>query len=177
MVSFKKHSNYCLFLLALTCHLFFGRCNIFQVRSHRVSRHRGVRCGILWPRFEPLFLKAEYFQLPIFTNKRGRFHREGSYLIKKMLFSVAAKLKGLSKAVREIAYGLMLHEMDLEMKKEKGHLDNLFMLVVFGDLIGLPVLTPYYSMRLLPHIVPSLQRWKRRLLREKDLTDFVAGDL
>ena len=94
-----------------------------------------------------------------------------------MLFSVAAKLKGLSKAVREIAYGLMLHEMDLEMKKEKGHLDNLFMLVVFGDLVGLPLLPPYYSLRLLPHIIPSLETWKRRILREKDLTDFVAHDL
>ena len=74
-------------------------------------------------------------------------------------------------------YGFMVHEMDMELKKEKGHLDNLFMLVVFGDLIGLPLLPPYYSMRLLPHIIPSIETWKRRVLREKDLTDFVAGDL
>ncbi len=78
---------------------------------------------------------------------------------------------------REIAYGLMFHEMDLELKKEKGHLDSLFMLVTFGDLIGLPLLPPYYSLRLLPHILPSLETWKRRVLREKDLTDFVAHDL
>jgi len=87
------------------------------------------------------------------------------------------KLKGAPKVVREIIYGLTAHEMDLEMKKEKGHLDNLFMLVVFGDLVGLPVLPPYYSLRLLPHIIPSLETWKRRVLREKDLTEFVAHDL
>jgi hypothetical protein len=87
------------------------------------------------------------------------------------------KLKGAPKVVREIMYGLTAHEMDLEMKKEKGHLDNLFMLVVFGDLVGLPVLPPYYSLRLLPHIIPSLETWKRRVLREKDLTEFVAHDL
>jgi hypothetical protein len=98
-------------------------------------------------------------------------------LIKKLFSSLAAKLKGPSKVIREILYGLMLHEMDLEMKKEKGHLDNLFMLVIFGDLIGLPLLPPYYSLRLLPHIIPSLETWKRRVLREKDLTDFVAHDL
>ena len=98
-------------------------------------------------------------------------------MIKDLLLSLAAKLKGSPKVVREIMYGLMLHEMDLEMKKERGHLDNLFMLVIFGDLIGLPLLPPYYSMRLLPHIIPSLETWKRRVLREKDLTDFVAHDL
>ena len=98
-------------------------------------------------------------------------------MIKELLSELTAKLKNSPQAIREILYGLMLHEMDLEMKKEKGHLDNLFMLVVFGDLLGLPLLPPYYSMRLLPHIVPSLEAWKRRMLREKDLTDFVAHDL
>ena len=71
----------------------------------------------------------------------------------------------------------MLHEMDLEMKKEKGHLDNLFMLVIFGDLVGLPLLPPYYSLRLLPHIIPSFEAWKRSILRERDMTDFVADHL
>ena len=98
-------------------------------------------------------------------------------MIKNLFSSLTAKLKGPLKVVREIIYGLTLHEMDMEMKKEKGHLDNLFMLVIFGDLIGLPLLPPYYSLRLLPHIIPSLETWKRRVLREKDLTDFVAHDL
>jgi len=102
---------------------------------------------------------------------------EGIYMIEKLFSSLAAKLKGSPKVAKEILYGLLLHEMDLVMKKERGHLDNLFMLVIFGDLIGLPLLPPYYSMRLLPHILPSIETWKRRVLREKDLTDFVGHDL
>ena len=98
-------------------------------------------------------------------------------MIDELFSSLAAKLKGSPKVIREIIYGLLLHEMDLVMKKERGHLDNLFMLVIFGDLIGLPLLPPYYSMRLLPHILPSIETWKRRVLREKDLTDFVGHDL
>jgi len=98
-------------------------------------------------------------------------------LVTNLLSSLRTKLKSSPKVVREIIYGLMLHEMDLEMKKERGHLDNLFMLVIFGDLVGLPLLPPYYSLRLLPHIIPSLETWKRRVLRERDLTDFVAHDL
>jgi len=98
-------------------------------------------------------------------------------LFKNLFSSLAAKLKSFSKVVGEIMYGLLLHETVLVMKKERGHLDNLFMLVIFGDLIGLPLLPPFYSLRLLPHILPSVKTWKRRVLREKDLTDFVAHDL
>jgi len=87
------------------------------------------------------------------------------------------KSKRLSKVLREIMYGMTVHEMDLELKKERGNLDHLFMMVVFGDLVGLPLLPPYYSMRLLPYIIPSIKKWKRSLLRERDLTDFASMDI
>ncbi len=79
--------------------------------------------------------------------------------------------------MREIGYGLTLHELDLETKKMRGHLDHLFMLLTFGDLVGLPLLPPYYAMRLLPYIFPTIETWKRSLLRERDVTDFVSTDL
>lgn len=90
---------------------------------------------------------------------------------------VVSRLKGLPKALREILYGMAIHEMDLELKKERGSLDHLFMLIIFGDLVGLPLPPPYYSMRLLPYIIPSLETWKRSLLGEKDLTDFASMDI
>ena len=37
--------------------------------------------------------------------------------------------------------------------------------------IRVPILPPYYSLRLLPYAVPQIATWKRRMLREKDLTD------
>jgi len=96
---------------------------------------------------------------------------------KTLLRILAAKFKALSKFLREVLYGMTVHEMDLELRRERGSLDHLFMLIVFGDLVGLPLLPPYYSMRLLPYIIPSIEKWKRSLLREKDLTDFVATDI
>jgi hypothetical protein len=86
-------------------------------------------------------------------------------------------MKSFSITLREILYGMTVHEMDLELKKERGSLDHLFMMVVFGDLVGLPLLPPYYSMRLLPYIIPSIKKWKRSLLRERDLTDFASMDI
>lgn len=87
-----------------------------------------------------------------------------------------AKYSSTSAFLREVLHGLTIHEMDLELKKEKSEANRLFMLIVFGDLIGLPLLPSYYSMRLLPHIVPHIETWKRQLLRERDLTD-LARDL
>ncbi len=97
--------------------------------------------------------------------------------MKKFLNHLALRWKGTIKALREIMYGMTVHEMDLELRKERNSLDQLFMLIIFGDLIGLPLLPPYYSMRLLPHIIPSIEKRKRSLLREKDLTDFVSLDI
>jgi hypothetical protein len=90
---------------------------------------------------------------------------------------VSDKLREIKKILSEVFYGLTVHELDMEMRKEKGHTENLFMLMIFGDIVGLPLLPPYYSLRLFPYIIPSIEGWKRRVLREKDLTDFVAGDL
>jgi hypothetical protein len=119
--------------------------------------------------------------LPLPSTKGGweRFkgYLRGKWMTKPFFPFLAKKLKGWSKVVREILYGLTVHEMDLELRKERGYLDHMFMLVVFGDLVGLPLLPPYYSMRLLPYIVPSIERWKRSLLRERDLTDFLGTDL
>src|SRR5512136_2027413 len=93
------------------------------------------------------------------------------------LDNLTLALRHWEKVAREVFYGFTRHELDLEMKKERGHLEDLFLLVVYGDLVGLPMLPPYYSLRLLPFIIPITEKWKRRILREKDLTDFVAGDL
>jgi hypothetical protein len=40
---------------------------------------------------------------------------------------------------------------------------------VFGDMLGVPILPPYYGLRLIPHVVPQIETWKRRVLREREL--------
>lgn len=75
--------------------------------------------------------------------------------------------------LKGVIYGMTYYEMEKQLRKERADLEHLFLLISFGDLIGVPILPPYYSMRLLPFIVPMLSGWQRRLLREKDLTDLV----
>ncbi len=72
-------------------------------------------------------------------------------------------------------FGMTYYEMYKTLQRQRADREHLFVLISFGDLIGVPILPPYYSMRLLPYIVPLTEKWKRRLLRERDLTDLIDG--
>jgi hypothetical protein len=51
---------------------------------------------------------------------------------------------------------------------------DLLLLFSFGDVLGVPVFPPYHSLRLLPYFFPALGPWKKRMLREKDLTEIKS---
>jgi hypothetical protein len=97
--------------------------------------------------------------------------------LENWLQQAEAWLKVGSQVSRQVLYGFTVHGLHVELQKEKGALEHLFMLIVFGDLVGLPLLPPYYSMRLLPYVIPTIHVWKRSILREKDLTDLASVDL
>lgn len=83
----------------------------------------------------------------------------------------------LRTAVGEFIYGAAAHDMVCYAVRLRAETENIFMLSVFGDLLGLPIMPPYYSMRLMPYVVPLLATWKRRVLREKDFVETEGLDL
>ena len=76
-----------------------------------------------------------------------------------------------SLVLRQVIYGMAIHDQVRALQRSRGSLEHLFVLISFGDLLGVPILPPYYSLRLLPFIVPLIGNWKRRMLRERDLID------
>jgi hypothetical protein len=78
------------------------------------------------------------------------------------------------KVIREVLYGSTTYGLNRELQKEKGYNEKLFMLLMFGDLVGLPLLPPYYAMRLLPHIIPQINNWKRSVSKERDIFDILS---
>ena len=75
---------------------------------------------------------------------------------------------------KSVLYGLAGHDMTRYALKTRGSMEHLFILITMGDLLGIPILPPYYSLRILPYVVPQISTWKRRMLRERDLTDALA---
>ncbi len=81
--------------------------------------------------------------------------------------------KGFFGKLREVTYGMAAHDMTRHALRTRASMEHLFILITMGDLLGVPILPPYYSLRLMPYVVPQITTWKRRMLREKDVTDAI----
>ncbi len=89
----------------------------------------------------------------------------------------AALASAYVESVRQFMYGMAGLEIRQHLVVMRASLDNLFMAITFGDMLGLPIIPPFYTLRLLPYIVPSVETWKRRVMRERDLTEDHDYDL
>ena len=86
-------------------------------------------------------------------------------------------LKNSIQVIREVFYGMTIYDWVRELDKARNEYNRLFTMMVFGDLIGVPILPPYYTLRLLPYILPSFESWRRSMLRERDLTDLIDQEI
>jgi hypothetical protein len=120
----------------------------------------GGGCESVWERIPPtLTIKGEEFLgRKIFMSKDDQEKKKG----------------GIFQAVKEFVYGVAAHDSARFALKTRASMEHLFILITMGDMLGVPILPPYYSLRLLPYVVPQISTWKRRMLREKDLTDALA---
>jgi hypothetical protein len=104
---------------------------------------------------------------PLQTDLRKTFPEDKE---RKSTMSEEEK-KSFWQNMKEVLYGMASHDMSRYALRTRASMEHLFILITMGDMIGVPILPPYYSLRLLPYVVPQISTWKRRLLREKDLSD------
>jgi hypothetical protein len=80
-------------------------------------------------------------------------------------------------AVKQFMYGATGYEFARHAVEMRHEMETVFMVVTMGDLIGVPVLPPLYSLRLLPYVVPEIATWKRHLARRKEFWEKPDYDL
>jgi hypothetical protein len=76
---------------------------------------------------------------------------------------------GWMRVLREFMYGMTTYEFVQQAREMRASMERLFMVGVFGDMLGVPILPSYYGLRLLPWVVPEIEAWKREVLREREL--------
>jgi hypothetical protein len=95
----------------------------------------------------------------------------------KMIQKTKALVKNALQVIREVFYGMTLYDWARELDKTRNNYNRLFTMMVFGHLIGVPILPPYYTLRLIPYIMPTFENWRRSMLRERDLTDLIDQEI
>ena len=81
--------------------------------------------------------------------------------------TVTSRLAGVARALREVFYGATGYEFERQAARLRADLENLFLFMIVGETIGVPVLPPYYALRLVPYVIEVLPYWQRRVLRER----------
>ena len=79
--------------------------------------------------------------------------------------------QGMLQKIREFIYGMYAYEFEKQAVEMRAELESVFMLITMGDMLGVPVIPPIYSLRVLPYVVPHIATWKRRVMRERELSD------
>jgi hypothetical protein len=81
------------------------------------------------------------------------------------------RFRALLDGLREFFYGMGGLEFERQAVEMRGALESVFMAITLGDMLGLPIIPPIYSLRVLPYVVPSIATWKRRVMREREFSD------
>ncbi|MFB3917031.1 MAG: hypothetical protein ACE14M_09885 [Terriglobales bacterium] len=82
-----------------------------------------------------------------------------------------SEAQGFSRKIRDFLYGMTGYEFEQHALEMRAELETVFMAITFGDMLGLPVIPPLYSLRLLPYVVPGVTSWKKRVAREREFSD------
>lgn len=82
-----------------------------------------------------------------------------------------ARLGEFWQALRGFVYGSFdLKERAVAvLRKEAFEENDIFLLLCFADLIGIPVPTSYYSLELLPYLSGELEGWEKRILERRSV--------
>ena len=83
------------------------------------------------------------------------------------------KKGGLGGMLKSVLYGMASHGNVTAALRTRMYMEHLFMFITMGDMLGIPVLPPYYSLRILPYVVPNIKSWKQRVFKERDFTDAI----
>ncbi len=100
-----------------------------------------------------------------------------SFKVSRALKRVEAIVETALRTLREVIYGMTVYDWVHELEKARHEQERLFTLIIYGDLLGVPILPPYYTLRLLPFMVPTFENWRRSMLRERDLTDLIDQEI
>lgn len=68
--------------------------------------------------------------------------------------------------VKQFFWGFLFYEWYHELQHERAKYNDIMNLILFGELLGIPLMNSSIGLRLLPYALPDLPAWKHRQLEE-----------
>lgn len=91
--------------------------------------------------------------------------------------TLGTRVAALRETLAKFVYGMTGYEFARHAVEMRHQLETVFMIVTMGDLIGIPLMPPIYSLRLMPYVVPEIATWKRKMARRKEFWEKEEYDL
>ncbi|MGC8582820.1 MAG: hypothetical protein ACP5MH_03740 [Thermoproteus sp.] len=80
----------------------------------------------------------------------------------------------LGQAIRDFLFGAFLLDLYRETAKAHKQLLTVTEFLVFGEFVGVPLLSTYYALRLLPYFVGDLYDFKREVMKDRDVMEEIS---
>ncbi|MGC9170741.1 MAG: hypothetical protein ACP5HD_08365 [Thermoproteus sp.] len=80
----------------------------------------------------------------------------------------------LAQAIRDFLFGAFLLDLYRETAKAHKQLLTVTEFLVFGEFVGVPLLSTYYALRLLPYFVGDLYDFKREVMKDRDVMEEIS---
>jgi len=92
----------------------------------------------------------------------------------RILNRIQIDLKRARDIIMDFIFGMSTFDLYREtLHIARSYKDSLYLLLL-GEFLGIPFISNYYTLRLLPYLVGEIEDFKRRSLREKDLLEVMS---
>lgn len=68
--------------------------------------------------------------------------------------------------VKQFLWGFLFYEWYHELQHARARYNDVMNLILFGELLGIPLMNSSIGLRLLPYALPDLRAWKHRQLED-----------
>lgn len=77
----------------------------------------------------------------------------------------------LKQKLRDFFFGMFLFDMNRELLEASRSYKEVAETLMLGEFLGIPLLSNYYTLRLIPYFIKDLDKWKMKQMMEKDLLE------
>ncbi|MDW8360105.1 MAG: hypothetical protein RMK31_05925, partial [Candidatus Caldarchaeum sp.] len=76
---------------------------------------------------------------------------------------------GWKQALKDFFFGALILGLYQNVASVKKKYDDIFFSLIMGEFLGIPLLGNYFTLRIVPYLLPDLERARLRLLRDVDI--------